>query len=125
MGKIKNVLIGAAALCCPFLAGTSTYAGTALRTAAYYSAGAFELPAEAPSPTESDTENSYSSTTNNTSARSPEITAPPVSTKTSIAENDPPESSSTDTPETEEPAAKLGRVITLNRTESADDADYS
>ncbi len=41
MGKIKSVLIGAAALCCPFLAGTSSAVGDAVRLAAYYSTGAF------------------------------------------------------------------------------------
>lgn len=167
MGKLKSVLIGAAAICCPFLAGTSTAAGTVLRTAAYYSAGAFEMQfgdttnipsnnkqpdselpsselpsselpsSELPSsnlpnseqpnsglpnikPPESDKPNSvsfYSSPSDNkpdSSSSDTAVGAPQSSTVTGNAEVKPPD-----------PPEKLGKVITLNRTESTDDTDYS
>lgn len=43
MGKIKYALIGMTALCCPFLAGTSSAVGEAVRSAAYCSTGAFSV----------------------------------------------------------------------------------
>jgi len=137
MGKIKCVLIGAAALCCPFLAGTSTAAGTALRSAAYLSAGAAEFPGESTS-TESDTsskpESSSTGSTPVSESRSSAGIRPPESTSgstgysavTSGAESSPPDTGTdSGSSDVSEPQQKLGKVITLNRSESTDDTDYS
>ncbi|MCM1167638.1 MAG: stage II sporulation protein P [Lachnospiraceae bacterium] len=118
MGKIKNVLIGAAALCCPFLAGTSSAVGSVVRSAAYYSAGVF-------------TTSEFSGISDSSDSSKPPESAPQVSSVTGSAENQPPEvssvssESSSSEPVVDEPPQKLGRVITINRTEGADDADYS
>ncbi|MDE5577441.1 MAG: stage II sporulation protein P [Oscillospiraceae bacterium] len=138
MGKLKSILIGAAAICCPFFAGTSTAAGTALRTAAYVSAGAAELPWSELFPSESDSEskpeNSSTGSTDDRSSvgiRLPESTASDISstrssTVTSGAESRPPDTSTyTSEPNVSEPHQKLGNLITINRTESTADTDYS
>lgn len=123
MGKIKSVMIGAAALCCPFLAGTSTVAGTALRTAAYYSAGAYVLPESEPTPESHD--EPLTSTSDSTSASPPESVPPRSSTVSGVAESQPPATSDEPSTEVDEPPQKLGKVITLNYPESTDDTDYS
>lgn len=136
MGKIKSVLIGAAALCCPFLAGTSTAAGTALRTAAYVSAGAAEFPWNELLPNGSDSESKpESSSTGSTDNRGsagiclPESTASDISSTRSstVTSGGNPHDTSTDTGNSNvpEPQQKLGKIITVNRTESTDDTDYS
>lgn len=135
MGKLKSVLIGAAAVCCPFLIGTSTDIGAVLRAAAYCSAGVYEplsgiLPGGEPSsnnlpnsePPSSDLQGS-----NLPDDEPPESTSdtqvsalPQSSTVTGNAEVQPP-----DAPTVDEPPVKLGRVITLNRPESTDNTDYT
>lgn len=130
MGKIKSVLIGAAALCCPFLAGTSSAVGDTVRSAAYYSTGAFAISdigiihgdngdtsADNSGNTVSDPVGASGST-----GESSSDSIPRTSSVTSGAENQSPAVS--DEPVTE-PPQKLGKVITLNRTESTDDTDYS
>ncbi|MBD5128941.1 MAG: stage II sporulation protein P [Ruminococcaceae bacterium] len=131
MGKLKSVLIGAAALCCPFLAGTSSAAGDLVRSAAYYSTGAFALPDIEIIPdsvNKADTSDSSSSTvpepanSGYTSTSSSSETSNPRTTVTGNAENSHPDTSE---PVIDEPPQKLGKVITLNRPESTDDTDYS
>ncbi len=138
MGKVKFFIIGAAALCCPFLVGTSTAVGTALRSAAYVSAGAVEFPYGEALPTENGhTGEMESSSTVGTgsSVQSGESICPAESTGsgntqhstvTSGAESSPPDTS-TDTGGSDIPVPqqKLGRMITVNRTENTDDTDYS
>lgn len=143
MGKIKSFIIGAAAVCCPFLAGTSTAAGTALRSAAYISAGAAELPWGGIFPAESDrTSKPDSSSTSGTSSHrstysrsstgirpsgssTPSESTVSTSTVTSGAESSPSDTASTSGTGVPEPQQKLGKIITVNRTESTDDTDYS
>lgn len=141
MGKIKSFLIGAAALCCPILAGTSTAAGTALRTAAYVSAGAADIPWNELLPNGSDPESKPESsstgnpgstdsrgsagirTTENTTS---DISSTRSSTVTGGAESSPPDTSAdTSSSNVPEPQQKLGKIITVNRTVSTDDTNYS
>lgn len=133
MGKIKSVLIGAAALCCPFLAGTSSAAGNAVRSAAYYSTGAFAIPdigiihGDNGDNGDTSADNSVStvsdpaSTSGSTSTSSSD-SVPRTYSVTNGAENQSPAVS--DEP-VAEPPQKLGKIITLNRPESTDDTDYS
>ncbi len=134
MGKIKSVLIGAAALCCPFLAGTSSAVGEAVRSAAYYSTGAFaaadigNIHGDNANKGDTSEDNSGSTVSNPISTststdNSSTISSPLTSAVTSSAENKPPAVS--DEPIVDEPPQKLGRVITLGRPESTDDTDYS
>lgn len=140
MGKIKSFLIGAAALCCPFLAGTSTSVGTALRTAAYYSAGTFSgsgltitesdtrKPESNPSSTSGSSSLSSSSNSSYLSSPSTETSEDPSTgsaTSSSSSFTFSLTSTSSATSATPEPQQKTGRVITLNRPDSTDDTDYS
>lgn len=137
MGKIKSFIIGAAAICCPFLVGTSTAAGEALRSAAYLSAGAADLPWSGMFPTGSgQTSKPDSSSTSGTDTNSGTGISPPDSgtpsgstvsrsTVTSSAESSPPDTSSTSGTSVPEPQQKLGKIITVNRIESTDNTDYS
>lgn len=120
MGRLKSILIGAAALCCPFLAGTSTSAGEALRTAAYYSAGVTELSGLPPSESSNGADNVNSTYTS----------IPPQSSETSSPESQPsssdePNDASTAPSGVSEPEQKLGTIITKNRTYGSDGVDYS
>ncbi len=134
MGKIKSVLIGAAALCCPFLAGTSSAVGDAVRLAAYYSTGAFtsvdvgNIHGDNANKGDTSEDNSGGTVskpviTSTSTGNSSIISSPLTSTVTGSAENQPPAVS--DEPVIDEPPQKLGKVITLNRPESTDDTDYS
>ncbi len=134
MGKIKSVLIGAAALCCPFLAGTSSAVGDAVRSAAYYSTGAFtsvdvqNIHGDNANKGDTSEDNSGGTVskpviTSTSTGNSSIISSPLTSTVTGSAENQPPAVS--DEPVIDEPPQKLGKVITLNRPESTDDTDYS
>lgn len=134
MGKIKSVLIGAAALCCPFLAGTSSAVGDAVRSAAYYSTGAFtsvdvgNIHGDNANKGDTSEDNSGGTVSNpvitsTSTGNSSIISSPLTSTVTGSAENQPPAVS--DEPVIDEPPQKLGKVITLNRPESTDDTDYS
>lgn len=124
MGKLKSILIGAAAICCPFLAGTSTSAGEALRTAAYYSAGVTE-------PTESGSSSSDNSADSSAGSMDGTYTsAPPQGSSTDTSESRPDTSSgsgetSSGTSGTSEPQQKLGTIIVKNRPDNTDNVDYS
>ena len=116
MGKLKSILIGAAAICCAILSGTSTVAGDILRNAAYLSAGVIskiDCPAES----------------NNTSQENSKTSVPTESTVSSVetvsSTESQIESSSSEENSQSEPVQKLGKVITLNRSNGVDDEDYS
>lgn len=123
MGRLKSILIGAAALCCPFLAGTSSAAGEALRTAAYYSAGVTELPESGLPPSESSDADSVNSTYTSIPPQSSETSSGP--SEIQPGSSDEPNDTSTAPNGVSEPERKLGTVITKNRTYGSDGVDYS
>lgn len=132
MGKIKTLVIGAAALCCPFLAGTGTLAGSALRGAAYYSAGVFAAESAQADPVsanlpQNSPENGSQSEEN---VGSPESEASGESSETSDAsEQIPGQTSEQTTYSPDEPPAptvqKTGDIIVKNRSEFVDTTDFS
>ncbi len=121
MGKLKSMFIGAAAVGCVILSGTSTAAGEFMRGAAYYTAGVSvsenSAQTESSKPAESVP---LSESCGGTSVSGSESTS---STESSV-------SSAGSTSAASEPAVlptaqKRGRIITKNRTEGTDDTDYS
>lgn len=149
MGKIKYALMGMAALCCPFLAGTSSAAGEAVRSAAYYSTGAFSITdtvffrgttgapeSKVPENTSQYNDRSSDAASGSDDTQTSQSTA--ASTGTSLStrngagvataastDSGAVSEKSTIDPSVGEPPHKLGKVITLNRSESTDDTDYS
>ncbi len=130
MGKLKSILIGAAAICCAVLSGTSTAAGEFVRNAAYLSAGVVDEEGSVSSETSADessvpTESSHiSESVPETSTESSSASASYSSSNTSAdAESSASDSIVTSTPP---PAPqKRGKVITKNRVDGTDDEDYS
>lgn len=125
MGKLKALLIGAAAVCSAFLIGTSTAAGDLLRGAAYLSAGVF---VEENSPGESGVDTESSGGTSVSSVLGGESTPSPINSESRASE--PSESSSSAEVSASAPIIdpipqKRGKVITKNRTYGTDDEDYS
>lgn len=116
MGKFKAIFIGAAALCCTVLSGTSTAAGSFIRGAETFSAGVFgedrRIENEKISGTSSGSDGTSSDASSAASATESETSSAPADTST--------------TSETSEPLAVTpGRIIVKNRTESVDETDYS
>lgn len=128
MGKLKSLFVGAAALCCAVLIGTSTSAGGFLRGAAYISAGAsvddviaVRGGGLADDPNSSD----VSGTSDDTDSGHGIGTGDPAGlTDTSDEHPDTSEPESAPSTSGADPQI-LGRVITKNRTEGTDDVDYS
>lgn len=123
MGKLKSLLIGAMALCCVILSGTSTAAGGFLRGAAYLSAGVTYFPPET-----SESSDNESSTYSGTSS-DPEYSLPSSGNaggdSSPDAESIPSEPASDSEPVTAPPEQTRGIVITRNRADGTDDTDYS
>lgn len=116
MGKLKALFIGAAAVCCAILSGTSTAAGSALRGAAVFSAGVFGGENYI-----KDAEQSNSaSNSKGTSSGDSEASSSAESSTTNVP------GGNSETSDTSEPSARtLGNIIVKNRTEGADETDYS
>lgn len=140
MGKFKSILIGAAAICCAVLSGTSTAAGEFMRNAAYLSAGIVENGSETtepsaeelPASTESSavsvdtsapepTSEALSETTSEPSLESKSESTAFGSSDTSAENSEPAESDVASKPEPQ----KRGKVIIKNRVDGADEVDYS
>ena len=122
MGKVKTLLICAAALCCPIFICSGSAAGNVLRDSAYLSAGVF--PGDKDNSSDSDpfySSNSGSNSTN--SGNSPANSAEPsgsgqqssTSSTTSTTSNDP----------ANVPTIKRGTIITKNRSDRKDDVNWS
>lgn len=115
MGKFKSVFIGAAAVVCVFLSGTSTAAGEFMRGAVYFAAGVGSSESsESPPLSNNSGSSSTSETSGGTSTESDESSDVPAG-----------ETSVPVTPETLSAAQKRGRVIVKNRVEDTDDTDSS
>lgn len=118
MGKLKTILIGAAAVCCAVLSGTSSAAGEFMRNAAYLSAGAagFE---------DSGTSNEESGAPTESVDTSDTVSLPEASeSDTESAQSSP--NTSTESSATQSPAPqKRGKVIIKNRVDGIDEEDYS
>lgn len=114
MGRLKSFIICAAALCCPILICTGSAAGSTIRSAAYFAAGAYPESKELFTDTGSGSEDSDNTKNPGNSA----VTGPglpldsdPLSDPTSeINVNKP---------------LQTPRVIEKNRTEYVDDTDLS
>lgn len=134
MGKIKTLFIGAAAVICAILTGTSTTAGELLRSAAYFSAGAFMSDGSA---AESGDSADYSINSGGTSlpivsniSNISDVSGAESSVNSSDTSGKPSEypfgtESSAVTSTVDPLPQKRGKVITKNRTEGTDDVDYS
>lgn len=113
MGKLKSIIIGAAAICTAILSCSGSISGQAVRGAAYLAAGInYTEPSESTESAESTTSTSSVETTNSSSVPSSESTQ---STQSAV--------STTSEPET--PPKAVGKVITLNRSTDTDDTDFS
>lgn len=128
MGKLKSILIGAAAICCAVLSGTSTAAGEFVRNAAYLSAGTAGSESSETTVNESreQTESSHISETTSVPETSTESSSANAANSYSVTSSDAEssetsESSVSSTPEPQ----KRGKVITKNRVDGSDDEDYS
>lgn len=128
MGKLKSILIGAAAICCAVLSGTSTAAGEFVRNAAYLSAGTAGSESSETTVNESreQTESSHISGTTSVPETSTESSSANAANSYSVTSSDAEssetsESSVSSTPEPQ----KRGKVITKNRVDGSDDEDYS
>lgn len=129
MGKLKSILIGAAAIFCAVLSGTSTAAGEFVRNAAYLSAGAVDEENEVNSETSID----ESSEPLESSTLSEPTSAPETSTESSSANaansysvtSSNVESTDSSVSITPPEPQKRGKVITKNRVDGTDDEDYS
>lgn len=123
MGKLKSLLIGAMALCCVILSGTSTAAGGLLRGAVYLSAGVTDL-----SLVSSESADNESGTYSGTSSE-PKYSQP--SSESAVTDSLPNEESvpggptSDSEPTAVPPGQTRGSVITRNRADGTDDTDYS
>lgn len=133
MGKLKSFFIAAASVACAVLIGTSTPAGSFLRGAAYFSAGAaaedvFAVESGRPSETSGGTGTSdvadVPSIPNSESSAVSDSPASPFDT--SDVPSDPNGTESIPATSDVEPVPQArGRIITKNRTEGTDDVDYS
>lgn len=126
MGKLKTILIGAAAICCVFLTGTSTAAGGFLRSAAYISAGAFDADDRAAESSvyTAGTGSSLDETSvpQSADAVSSSATGIPQSVESTVSASS---FGSSDTPVIEPQPQKRGKIIIKNRADGEDDTDYS
>ncbi len=134
MGKIKSIIIVCLAICCPFLAGSGSAAGKFMRNAAVISAGVLPEKETDSLPESSDPENqSYPSYPNYPALQSvPARSENSGSGAISASSTNSISSTTTSTNGSEIPAnnpvspdEKRGTVITLNRSDFKDAADYS
>lgn len=120
MGKLKSLIIGVAAVGCPFLTFSGTDVGNALSAAAYYSAGAYvEVPEDSLDGTDK--------LSNGGAGSKPENPQNPDKPQD---QNPPDKSEGSDRSEqVSEPVIKPsvtpGQIITKNRSDYVDDTDYS
>ena len=121
MGKLKALFIGAAAVCCAILSGTSTAAGGFLRDAAILSSGVFAVGYHAESGGRTISSNGASS------GGDPSVSSVPESGTSSVPQSASESSggSSVVTSDPEIPADKQGRIIVKNRSDGVDETDYS
>lgn len=118
MGKIKSLLICAAAVACPVFIATDNAFGEALRSAAYISAGVY-LPSQNESESSSDTDRPDTSDI----PEMPDITEHRGSTFSTDFPSGSSETSDLDPNEPEQ--STRGTVIRLNASQLTDDTDYS
>ncbi|MCH5208597.1 MAG: stage II sporulation protein P [Oscillospiraceae bacterium] len=118
MGKIKSLLICAAAVACPIFIATDNSFGEALRSAAYISAGVY-LPAQNDSESAS---NTYKPDTEDIH-ETPDITEHQSSTFSTDSADESSKTSDNDPNEPEQ--STRGTVIRLNSSQLTDDTDYS
>lgn len=133
MGKLKSCFIGAAAVSCAVLMGTSTPAGEFLRGAAYFSAGAsaddvFSVKSGGFSETSGG--DGTSDTSNDRDVSAPEssiVSDASANSSDTSAESPGPTGSESyaGTSDAEPVPQSRGRIITKNRTEGTDDVDYT
>lgn len=126
MGKIKSLLIGAAAVSCAFISGTSTSAGEILRNAVYLSAGICykDIPSIVNYETSNDTSTESSE---NLSLQSEFLGNSDTSNSTSSEDHESSlDAESSPSESTVEPVSqKRGIVINKNRSNGSDNVDYS
>ena len=130
MGKLKTLLICAAALCCPIFICSGSAAGNVLRDSAYWSAGVpigeNELSDNSSSsgsdPLYSSNLGNYSSNSGNNSG-SPENSSDPSSNRAPVSEQS--SSTSSDTPVNNPVPAQRGTIIVKNRSDRKDDVNWS
>lgn len=134
MGKLKSVLICCLAICCPFLAGSKTIAGEYIRGAAMVSAGVVEQSSDtdkqdlsepsyissAPSTTSVSSVSSASSLTSRSSVSTSSYVHSGTAASTGSAASDEVPANNPVSPN-----EKRGTVITRNRSDYQDTADYS
>lgn len=133
MGKLKSILIGAAAICCAVLSGTSTAAGEFMRNTAYLSAGGVDVDSSVNSETSAEesgvsSESSHifgESGTADPLTESSSESKPYSSPNTSINDESSAVTNSSVTSTTEPVPQKRGKVITKNRVDGSDNEDYS
>ena len=126
MGKLKALFIGAAAVCCAVLSGTSTAAGVFLRNAAVFSAGVFAVGYNVESNGRTASTGGTSSEENSSVPESGTSSVPQSSSTfgtESRSVNSGESSAAASVPEL--PAEKQGRIIVKNRSDAVDDTDYS
>lgn len=114
MGKLKSIIIGAAAICTAILSCSGSIAGQAVRGAVYLTAGI--NCAEMSESTES--------AESTTSTSSVESTSPTPFTQSTESTQSTQSDISTSS-EPENPPKAVGKVITLNRSTDTDDTDFS
>lgn len=110
MRKMKNLMIGAGALALSILTCTGTEVGKIMRKAAFASAGVFEL-SDKPEETHKPSSDNSAISSSSSTPFSESISAMIESSKSEI--------------ESEIIEAKRGEIITLNRSDNADNTDYS
>lgn len=117
MGKLKSIIIGAAAICTAILSCSGSIAGQAVRGAAYLAAGVTYT--EKPESTESaESTESTISTASAESTSSSSFTRYEESTQST-------QSDISMSSEPENPPKAVGKIITLNRSTDTDDTDFS
>lgn len=119
MGRLKALIISAAAVCCAILSGTSTSAGSFIRGAELFSAGVFGGETRGESKPDKRTTSDNNGTSSIESVESSSGTSTESETSGNSSEG------STVSDVSEPPSVTPGRVIVKNRTENVDDTDYS
>ncbi len=109
MGKLKSFAAVIAAVGCPILTLSGSAAGNFLRSAAYFTAGAYY------SENENNSDYSDNSASSESSESSDNSDISDISEASGMSESEPSES----VPE------RLGRIITKNRSDYEDETDYS
>lgn len=126
MGKLKTLFIGAAAVACAFISGTSSAAGEFLRNAAYLSAGVRygDIPSAEKDETSEDTSSIISSNVSDETSVLAENGERSESSENSVTSSEAFESSEPESAVVPV-SQKRGTVITKNRVDGTDDVDYS